>query len=44
MPTVCATLDISQERKCNLGLRTEGWDGEGGGRQVQDGEHMNTRG
>jgi len=27
-----------------LVLRTEGWDGEGGGRQVQDGEHMNTHG
>ena len=22
----------------------EGWDGEGGGRRVQDGEHMYTRG
>ena len=22
----------------------EGWDGEGGGREVQDGEHMYTRG
>ena len=22
----------------------EGWDGEGGGRGVQDGEHMHTRG
>ena len=22
----------------------EGWDGEGGGRGVQDGEHVNTRG
>ena len=21
----------------------EGWDGQGGGREVQDGEHMNTR-
>ena len=21
-------------------LKTEGWDGEGGGRWVQDGEHM----
>ena len=22
----------------------EGWDGEGGGRRVQDGEHMHTQG
>ena len=22
----------------------EGWDGEGGGREVQDGEHMDTHG
>ena len=22
----------------------EGWDGEGGGREVQDGEHMHTNG
>ena len=35
-------------RKKRIGLKThydpEGWYGEGGGRGVQDGEHMYTRG
>ena len=42
-----ASLGLIQETGC-LGLLhwddPEGWDGEGGGRRVQDGEHMYTHG
>ena len=42
-----ASLGLMHETGCS-GLvhwdDTEGWDGEGGGRGVQDGEHMYTHG
>ena len=42
-----ASLGLMHDTEC-LGLvhwdDPEGWDGEGGGREVQDGEHVYTRG
>ena len=38
VPTWSALKNLKQ------GSYPEGWDGEGGGRGVQDGEHMYTRG
>ena len=45
--TVSGNAPLMHETGCS-GLvhwdDPEGWDGEGGGRRVQDGEHMYTRG
>ena len=37
--SICA-LSWTVYKFRELGRRTEGWYGEGGGRRVQDGEHM----
>ena len=42
-----ASLGLMHETECSglvHGDDPEGWDGEGGGRKVQDGEHVYTRG
>ena len=37
----CILYVLAFYKYCHLSLKDpEGWDGEGGGRRVQDGEHM----